>query len=250
MVSKKYYKWIGLLSILIIWQLSSSLKLVNPLSLPSLIEVISALITGLTKGELLMQLFNSIGLILIGLLIGSLITLVMGYLGYFYSFFYENFKMFSAIFHPLPGVALLPIVITWVGIGEKAVLIVILHAVLWPMYINLNLGFNDIDNSLIEAAYNNGATNWQLFIYVLLPGAISSIIAGFRIAWSRAWRALISAEMIFGAIGSIGGIGWFLYEKRAFMDTKGMFAGILLVMVIGILVEQVIFNPKKADEQI
>jgi len=118
---------------------------------------------------------------------------------------------------------------------------------LWPMYINLNLGFKSIDNSLIEAAHNNGASQWQLFIYVLLPVSISSIMAGIRIGWSRAWRALISAEMIFGAVGSIGGIGWFLYEKRSFMDTKGMFAGILLVMLVGILVEHVIFNPKKIN---
>jgi len=246
MVNKKYYKWVGLLTILVIWLLATSLKLVNPLLLPSLIDVIATLLNGLLKGDLLMQLFNSIGLILIGLLIGSVLTLIMGYLGYFYSFFDENFKMLSAIFHPLPGVALLPIVIIWVGIGFKAILIIILHAILWPLFINLNLGFKSIDKSLIEAAHNNGASKWQLFRYVLIPESMSSIWAGLSIAWSRAWRALISAEMIFGAVGSIGGIGWFLYERRSFMDTKGMFSGILLVMLVGIFVEHVIFRQKKA----
>jgi NitT/TauT family transport system permease protein len=63
-----------------------------------------------------------------------------------------------------------------------------------------------------------------------------------KIGWSRGFRALISAEMIIGAISSIGGIGWYMYERRSFMDTTGMYAGIFLVVIVGILIEEVLFN--------
>ena len=63
-----------------------------------------------------------------------------------------------------------------------------------------------------------------------------------KIGWARAWRALISAEMVFGAVGSKGGIGWYLLNQRTFMDTSGLFAGIILVILIGIFVEDVVFG--------
>ncbi len=62
---------------------------------------------------------------------------------------------------------------------------------------------------------------------------------GVHIGWARGWRGLISAEMIFGSISQIGGLGWYMYQRRAFMDTAGMYAGIIFVMLIGLIVEGV-----------
>lgn len=63
-----------------------------------------------------------------------------------------------------------------------------------------------------------------------------------KIGWSRAWRAVISAEMIFGTIGSGGGLGWFIYNKRIFMDTPGMYGGVIILMLIGLIVENLFFR--------
>jgi NitT/TauT family transport system permease protein len=238
--------WVVL--IILIWEGITRLGLVNPLLLPPLSEIMVTLFEELLSGDLVFQLYNSIKLIVLALVLGALLALFMGYMSYFYLSFRSLFDLLSAILHPLPGIALLPVIIIWAGVGEQAIFIVILHAVLWPIYINIKLGLEAVEVPLIEVAYNNGATNAQLFRYVLLPQSIEPIMAGIKIGWSRGWRGAISAEMVFGAIGSIGGIGWHLYETRAFMDTKGMYAGIILVTLVGLVVENLVFKRLKTLE--
>ena len=68
------------------------------------------------------------------------------------------------------------------------------------------------------------------------------LISGLKIGWARGWRAFISAEMVFGAVGEKGGIGWYILTQRTFMNTAGLFAGIILVIIVGMLVEDVLFG--------
>jgi NitT/TauT family transport system permease protein len=76
----------------------------------------------------------------------------------------------------------------------------------------------------------------------MIPAAFPYFLAGVKTGWARAWRAIIGAEMVFGAAGGTGGIGWFIFTKRVFMDTAGMFAGIFVIILIGILVEELILD--------
>jgi len=235
-------KTIWLIILILLWEIVTGLGLVNSLLLPRFSYVIVKLITGLISGDLLLQAAQSIGFVIIGLIISVIIGTLFVYLDYYYTSIRALLELLASILHPLPGVALLPVIVLWFGVGSDAVLIIIIHAVLWSYFLNLKMGFKLIDQSLIEAAHNNGATKWQLFRFVLLPGSKEAMFAGLRIGWSRGWRGLISAEMIFGAISSLGGIGWFMYERRAFGDITGTYAGIVLVAIIGIIVEQLIFG--------
>ena len=83
---------------------------------------------------------------------------------------------------------------------------------------------------------------WAVTLEIRLPASMPYLLSGIKIGWARAWRALISAEMVFGAVGAKGGIGWYLLNQRTFMDTAGLFAGIILVVLIGIFVEDVLFS--------
>jgi len=235
-------KTIWLIILIFLWEIVTGLGLVNSLLLPRFSYVIVELITGLVSGDLLLQATQSIGFVIFGLIISVIIGTLFVYLDYYYTSIRALLELLASILHPLPGVALLPVIVLWFGVGSDAVLIIIIHAVLWSYFLNLKMGFKLIDQSLIEAAHNNGATKLQLFRFVLLPGSKEAMFAGLRIGWSRGWRGLISAEMIFGAISSLGGIGWFMYERRAFGDITGTYAGIVLVAIIGIIVEQLIFG--------
>jgi len=238
----KKIKVIWLILFITLWELSSRLEWVNTLLLPAFSKVFLRMIKGMIDGTLALQLIQSLGMILLGLGIGLLFAICMVYLDYFYPLFSSLFELLAAIFHPLPGMALLPIIMIWFGVGLESVLVVIVHAVVWSLYLSLKRGMHGVDQSLIEAAYNNGANNRQLFVHVLFPCAKDTFITGMQIGWSRGWRSLISAEMVFGAISALGGMGWFMYERRSFMDTTGMYAGILLVIFLGVIVEEVIFT--------
>lgn len=241
-------KFYWLILIVVLWEVIAWVEWVNPLLLPRFSHVVRELMAGIMTGNLLLQAGQSIGFVVIGLCVSVIIGTVFVYVDYFYPSLKALLELLASVLHPLPGVAMLPIIVLWFGIGSDAVVMIIIHAVLWSYYLNVKMGFKLIDVSLIEAAHNNGATHWQLFRFVLIPESKEAMFTGLRIGWSRGWRGLISAEMIFGAISSTGGIGWFMYERRAFGDITGTYAGILLVAVIGILVEQVIFRNQDDKE--
>ena len=237
-----YRKVVWMMLGLILWEGTVRSGRVNELIMPSFASILEVTFTGVADGTLLLQLGQSILYVFFGLVLGLTIAFIMACVGYYYQWPASLFDLLGALFHPLPGVALLPIIILWFGIGPSAVFAVILHAVVWSQYLTIKDGFKAVDPSYIEAAGNNGAGKIQLIRHVLIPMSMNGILLSLQVGWSRGWRALISAEMIFGAISSVGGIGWYMYERRVFMDTAGMFSGILLVMLVGIIVEQWLFS--------
>lgn len=241
-VKMSQLKWCWIVSFLVLWELMVQTKQVDPLLMPSLKDIAQSLLYGVTEGDLLYQLAQSIIMILLALILSLVLALLFAYLDYFYTLWKALFEILSAMLDPLPGLALLPLVILWVGIGSKAVFVIIVHGMLWSMYLNIKQGFASVSQELLDISKNAGAGRWQTFFYVLLPSSGSALRTGILIGWSRGWRSLISAEMIFGAISSIGGIGWYIYERRSFMDTKGVYAGVFCIVLIGILVEKVFFG--------
>lgn len=234
-------QWPWLVGLLAVWECIARLRLVNPLILPPASDVLLRLMMGIADGTLVLQWLQSVGLVLAGLLAGGLLGLLLACLDLFVPRTRPVLALFSSMLHPLPGVALLPLILAIAGIGVRAVFLVILHAVVWSAYLGMAAGFRQVEPHLVDVAVNMGANRRQLIRHVLLPVSAPQIGASLRIGWSRGWRALISAEMIFSAIGSLGGMGWYLFERRAFMDTKGLYAGIVLVVLTGVLMENVVF---------
>ena len=77
---------------------------------------------------------------------------------------------------------------------------------------------------------------------ILIPAAFPSILAGLKIGWAFAWRTLIAAELVFGTTSGQGGLGWFIFENRNLLDIPAVFAGLLTVIIIGLIVENLIFR--------
>ncbi len=225
-----------------IWQMGSVTGLLNPLVFPSLFQVAGSLHSGFFEGELLLQILYSLELIGKALLISAAMALVAGYACLRFEGFRKAFETVVTLLHPLPGVALLPLVILWVGTGKAAILIIIVHGAFWPLMQNILLGIRSIPDIYFKVGANYGFSTREKIFRILIPASAPFIIAGFKIAWARAWRALISAEMIFGAAGLAGGIGWAIYKSRVFADLAGIVSGLIIIMVIGIVVEKFVFR--------
>jgi NitT/TauT family transport system permease protein len=250
-MKKKYlHRLFWILFFIIIWEVTYYSNVYPKQIFPSIEEIIKTLIKNFTTGDLLMQIKFSFIIIIKGLVIGIILSIIFSFFDYFFKYFSEFLDTIIGVLHPLPAMALLPLVIIWFGIGEKAILVVIIHSVLWPMTINIKTGFKGVDYEYIEVAKNLGMNIYQIFYYVLVPLSLLYIVSGLKIGWSRAWRALISSEMVFGAIGSVGGLGWFIFEKRVFMDTPGMYGGLVIIVAIGMVMEDLVFGKieKKCEE--
>lgn len=232
--------WI--LFILLAWECSVKAELVPKSALPSLETVFKELLSSSLNGDLLIQAYNSIIIIFKGIVIGFGLSIIMVYLSTISRVFKSFLDTIILLANPLPGVAILPLIMIWFGISENAVLAIIVHAILWPLIININTGLKSMPKVYKEVSLNMGISSIRFIKDILIYSTMPFIISGFKIGWARGWRALISAEMIFGAVGSVGGIGVYIYRQRSFANPPGIFAGLIVVMIIGIVIEEIIFR--------
>lgn len=232
--------WIGLL--VLVWYIFVRVGNFSPLIMPSPAEVLAAVLSAFADGPLGIQILISLALVTGGLCLGTLFAFLLLFLAASSRIGESLVTTLTAIFHPLAGIALLPVVILWFGTGAVSIIFIIIHSVIWPMVTNLLSGYRSIPETYKIVGRNYELKGPGMFIKIIIPGSFPYILAGFKISWARAWRALISAEMIFGAVFGSGGVGWFIFSRRVFMDTPGMFAGIIVVVIIGILVEDLFFG--------
>ena len=128
------------------------------------------------------------------------------------------------------------------GLGAKSLVFVIVHSVLWAVALNTHSGFMSVSPTLRMAGQNCGLKGLSYVMLLLVPAAFPSILTGLKIGWAFAWRTLIAAELVFGASSRSGGLGWFIFENRNQLETPSVFAGLLTVIIIGLVVESVIFR--------
>lgn len=242
----KINKLVWILILLVVWQAVTVSGIVSPLIFPSLGMIFKAMVSSIMAGELLQQTVFSIIIIFEGLIIGALLALIFAIASRTSETLNSLVETLITLAHPLPGIALLPIIILWLGTGRSSIIFIIVHSVLWPLLLNLITGFKTTPKVYSDVGRNIGLKGLMLFKDIYIPASLPYLLSGFKIAWARAWRALISAEMVFGAVGGKGGLGWYIFKQRVFMDTAGMFAALFLIILIGILVEEVFFNKVEA----
>jgi NitT/TauT family transport system permease protein len=148
----------------------------------------------------------------------------------------------TAMLNPLPSIALLPLALLWFGIGEGSLLFVLLHAVTWVVAMNTFSGFRGVSQTQRMVGHNYGLGLFRFIAQILIPAAFPSILAGLKTGWAFAWRTLVAAELIFGTSSGTGGLGWFIFENKNDLQIANVFAGLLTVIVIGLLVDSLLFR--------
>jgi NitT/TauT family transport system permease protein len=148
----------------------------------------------------------------------------------------------TSMFNPLPAIALLPLALIWFGLGNGSLIFVLVHSVTWAIALNTHSGFLSVSNTLKMVGRNYGLTGPRYIWKILIPAAFPSILTGLKIGWAFAWRTLIAAELVFGVSSGSGGLGWFIFENKNTLDIPNVFAGLLTVIIIGLVIENVIFR--------
>jgi NitT/TauT family transport system permease protein len=229
-------------ALLVAWEAGVRLFGVSPLLFPPASAVLAAFGRALASGEIPGYAGQSLKVLLTGMAIGAGIALVLTTLAVTTRLGAEVLQVLTSMFNPLPAIALMPLALLWFGLGVNAVVFVIVHSTLWPMSLNTYTGFVTVPPTLKRVGQNLGLSGWRLVTGILLPAAFPYILSGIKIGWAFAWRTIIAAEMVFGVAGSQGGLGWFIYQNRFEMNTDLVFAGLLTVIVIGLLVENLFFR--------
>jgi NitT/TauT family transport system permease protein len=237
--------WIRKALILVVlaalWQ-AYGLYLANDLLLPTFTATLEAFVTRTLSGELPAKAWVSIKVLLQGYAIGLSAALVLAVLAMASRLGNDLLETLTAMFNPLPAIALLPLALIWFGLGNASIIFVLVHAVLWPVALNTHSGFMGVSNTLRMVGRNYGLSGLSYVGKILVPAALASILTGLKIGWAFAWRTLIAAELVFGTTSGSGGLGWFIYENKNMLDIPVVFAGLFAVIVIGLVVEGLVFR--------
>ena len=218
----------------------------NPLLVPTLSSTLQAFWEAVYAGELPGRALTSIRLLLQGYAVGLALALVFTAAAMTFRLGNDLLETLTSMFNPLPAIALLPLALIWFGLGDKSIIFVVVHSVLWAVALNTHSGFRSVSNTLRMVGRNYGLGGIRFVTKVLIPAAFPSILTGLKIGWAFAWRTLIAAELVYGAASGKGGLGWFIYEAKNQLEIPAVFAGLFTVIMIGLFVENLIFRTIEA----
>jgi NitT/TauT family transport system permease protein len=222
---------LALVGLVIVWEALARAGWVPVLFLPSPLGVLREGWAMLASGEILVHLGASLKRLVLGFAVGGALGVSVGItVGFFALADAIGTPLIAATF-PVPKIALLPLLILWLGIGEASKVAVIALGVFFPMAINTCAGVRQADPLLIRAAVAFGAGRWSVIRKVILPSALPMIFAGLRLAAGTALLLLVAAEMI--AVES--GIGFLILNAGNIMETTKLMVGIVLLSVLGVL---------------
>ena len=235
-------KAVILLGLVITWQIYTVALDVEPLMFPSFLFSLERLLVDLFTGDLIFKIWFSVKVLLIGYSAGMAIAAVLVLWATASRLGSDFIATATAMFNPLPAIAMLPLAMLWFGLGTASLVFVLIHSVLWAVALNTHSGFKNVTETLKMIGENYGLRGVPFVCKVLVPAAFPSILSGMKVGWAFAWRTLIGAELVFGASSGSGGLGWYIFESSQNIETEGVFAGLFMVILIGIVIENVVFR--------
>lgn len=234
-------KTLILVALACLWEIIARVQ-DNDLLFPSFLATARAFVEGVGSGELLAKAGISLSVLLQGYAGGIVLAFVLTTLAVSTELGRDVLDTLTAMFNPLPAIALLPLALLWFGLGSKSLVFVLIHSVLWPLALNTYAGFRGVPATLRMAGRNYGLRGLRFVLLILVPAALPAILSGLKIGWAFAWRTLIAAELVFGASSGKGGLGWYIFQNRNELYTDRVFAGLAMVILIGLLVENLVFR--------
>ena len=140
------------------------------------------------------------------------------------------------IFRSIPPIALIPLALLFLGIGDKPAIALIFLAGTWPLLINTIFGVRNIERTLIKVARAARASEFLVMKDIILPAALPAIFTGLRLAVGGGWLTVVTAEMI--AVKS--GLGYMILNAQLTFRSDLIIAGIIVIGAIGLLADQAV----------
>jgi sulfonate transport system permease protein len=219
--------------VVIVWQISSYTASNGGFQLPSPSDVLNGYVELWKNGDIQNAIPASLFRAGTGLFFGLIIGLILGVANGLFRISDELFDSSMQIIRIIPFIAVVPLFIVWLGIGEEMKIVLITLACAFPIYINTYGAVKLVDRKLIEVGQIFGMTRPQIILQVILPSAFPTMLIGLRYAMSTSLLALIVAEQV----NSKNGIGYIIYLASNAIRVDLIIAGIIIYAVLGILVD-------------
>jgi len=216
--------------LLAIWELVVRAGWYTGLFFPAPTGVAHALGDSLAAGELWLHLSATLLRIGAGLVIGGLAGLLLGLAMGSWRGVRAVVDPIIAAIHPVPKLALFPLLIVLLGIGERSKIASVSVGAFFPMVLNTMAGVRAISPVHVDLARNYGASTWKMFSRVLLPGSLPMILTGLRLSANVAFHATIGVEMVGSRIG-LGSLLWLSWQT---FRVEQLYATLTVIALVGL----------------
>ena len=224
-----YLGWSCFVALLLLWELGARAAPDQRLYLPPMTSVIGALGNLFITGAVGWHFAATVGRFLTGFLIAAALGVTLGIaLGYIRPL-HHLLRTAIELLRPMPSVAIIPVAILTLGIGDSMIVAVTVYASVWPILINTIDGVRHIESTLVDTGRTFGLGRSRILWQIILPGASPYIVTGLRIALSIALILVTTAEMIAGSKG----LGFYILDEERSMNSGNMYAGIAIVAALG-----------------
>ena len=221
--------WLVLALLLFLWEYGSRINPKLQLYIPPVSQILVTLgqliFSGQVAGHTLVTLRRFTEGYLLAAALGVTLGVILGY----FRFAHNLLEMLIEFLRPMPSVAIIPIAILLLGIGDSMITAVTVYAGIWPILINTIDGVRYIERTLVDTGRTFGLSRWRILWHVILPAASGYIVTGLRVSLSIALILVTTAEMIVGSQG----LGFFILDEERSLHSSAMYAGIILVALLG-----------------
>ncbi len=233
------YLWIGSLGIIfLIWEMTVRLGVVSGANLPSFSETVVTLCSSLLDQSFLALVAQSFANLSAGILVALSIAMPLALSAGLRSRFDTAITPLIMLGGALPDIALLPILVLWIGPGNAAAISIAAFSAFFPIYFTIREGTKDISSDLFHVASVFNASRFDTFKKLILPAVSPQLFTGLRLAYDFVWEIVLAIEIFSGVIG----IGSYIEGSVRTGDVREAFAAILAVGVLAILVDRLLFG--------
>lgn len=229
---------LAVLGFLLLWETVPRVGLVNDIFLPPFSRVVVTWIELAGSGQLVEHLGASLARSLSGFLLAILVAIPLGILIAWYRHVADLLNPLLEVLRNTAALALLPVFVLLLGLGEASKVSLILFACTWPILLNTISAVRTVDPLLVKSARSLGFSQLQLFFKVVLPASVPTVFTGIRLAGANSILVLIAAEMI----GAKAGIGYLITYSQYNFQVPKMYAGIITISLLGLAFNQALIT--------
>jgi sulfonate transport system permease protein len=223
------------------WQYAANTGKINTHLIPSPLMIAQTFQEIVANGRLGMNLRVSFTRVIVGFLFGACAGMVIGFIMGLFKKVNQLLTLFVSILRPIPTIALIPVFILILGIGETSKYAIIAIGSFWSVLLNTINGVDSVDPKLLEVGYAYRIPRIAQVFRIVLPSALPSILTGLRIGISSAWVSVIAAEML----AASRGIGYMITYARDNSQVSTMYAGVITIGIVGLVIDRILIFIQK-----
>jgi NitT/TauT family transport system permease protein len=225
----------SLATLLFVWWIAA-LVIDNPLLLAAPPEVAAAFVRSLADGSLWLHIGASMQRVVVGFALATVVAIPLGFALGWFTWSRRLIEPWLQFFRVIPPIAIIPLVILWLGIGEEGKVFLIFWAAFLQIIVAVIGGVIAIDATTIRAARVLGAKSLDIFLDIAVPASMSYIFVGLRQGLAASWATLVAAELI----AASRGLGYLIVQAGNYRDVPVILLGIIVIGILGLLMDRLI----------